>query len=234
MLEKPVQHQGTGWEVVTMTEMPESIRDAFEQLREDVLLLETRWEIYRQLFDHSPMRLLFLDKCSSIFVLIEKLLVSDVQLSLSRLTDPARKGHHENLSLEYLKEQVEALGDCELSSRLRIMLDDLQKKCREIKRRRNKRLAHSDLRTSLQRSVRPMNILTRQMIEDALSLAGEYMNTIQAHYCEGTVLYEHGIELRHDADSLVALLKFGFRFKELAIAGKIPDEELSNGRWSDA
>ena len=160
--------------------------------------------------------------------------LADVQLSLSRLTDPARTRHHENLSLEYLQEQVETLGHRELSARLRIMLNDLQEKCPEIKLRRNKRLAHSDLTTFLLSKVRPLPVVSQQMIEDALSLAGEYMNTIEGHYCKRQVLYEHGIELRHDADSLVALLKFGFRFKELAIAGKIPDEELSKGRWSDA
>jgi len=33
---------------------------------------------------------------------------------------------------------------------------------------------------------------------------------------------------------VVAMLKLGFRFKELVRDGKIPDDELCKGEWSDA
>jgi len=217
-----------------MSNMPESIKDLFEKLQNEILWLHTQWEIYRQLFDHSDKRILFLDTCSSVFVVIHRVLVNEVQLSFSKLSDPARTRRDENLSLWQLQEQVKMLGDEGLSEQLRRKLDEIAEKFKVFRSRRNKRLAHFDLSTSLRPSLNPLPIVSQQMIEDALILVSEYMNTVEGHYCQRQCLYEHGIELKRDADALVTILKFGFRFKELVRDGKIPDDELGKGEWRDA
>jgi len=157
-----------------------------------------------------------------------------MHLSLSKLTDPSRTGKCENLSLEQLQKQLHALGEERLCEDLREILDQIHEKCEVSRCRRNKRIAHFDLDTSLGRNLTPLPAVSQQMIEDTLHLLRQYMNAVERHYCEKGILCEHGIELKRDADALVAILKFGFRFKELVRDGKIPDDELGKGEWRDA
>ncbi len=66
-------------------------------------------------------------------------------------------------------------------------------KCDTIRTRRNKRIAHFDLNTSIQLRTDPLPGVSRQMIEDVLAGLRKYMNTIEGYYCQSeySVVFIH-------------------------------------------
>ena len=236
-------HTSSG-EAQAMNDVPESIRDIFNKLRNEVTSLHARWKIYRQIFAHSDKRIALLNKCApTFFFVIHGVFIDEIQLSLSRLTDSARTGKYEHLSLAQLQERVKSLGHDGLSSTLSDILveiygirnsQDKPGKRKAIWTPRCKRLAHFDLDTSLNPDVDPLPGVSRQMIEDMLALVRKYMNTIEGYYCQSQYLYHDPIIGPHDGEALVAILKWGVRFHELSDEEKISWEDQHMGQWEDA
>ena len=217
--------------------IPANIEDIYQELQGEILWLHGRWIIYRQLFAQSEKRLDLLNACgASFFYVIEEVLHGDVLLSLCKLTDPAstrtRAGNFDNLSLQQLHQQVEAV-EPHLAARLKKLLDTLDDKCRDFRAWRNKRLAHADLVTAMQSGVHPLPGISRQMIEDALTLIREYMNTIEGHYCNNRVAYNLFI-MNKDGHALVSILIDGLRYRELQGERKIPYDDWSQNQWKAA
>lgn len=190
--------------------MPPDLKQTFDKLKHEVVRLHARWKIYRQLFGHSQKRVDLLNECASFcFFVMDNVLFADVQLGLSKLTDPAKKGGHETLSLEQLLLGVQKMKDYALASSLRQTLGKPRDTCKDVRRRRNKRLAHLDLDTAPHVAT-PLRGISRQLIEDALALVRQFMNEVEAHYCQAPTSYQH-VLATGDREVLIALLKSGAR-----------------------
>lgn len=218
-----------------MSSIPANVDEVFQELKTETTWLHARWIMYRQLFAHSAQRIDLLNECAStFFYTIQDMLIGDVQIALSKLTDPARTGGHENLSLEQLQERVEKQGEAGLQSTLRQILDELHQKCQVFRTWRNKRLAHLDLTTAMQSTLNPLPGVSRQMIEEALELVRRYLNTIQIHYEEGETGYEHFIMSASDGEALISMLKYGLRYEELLQERKVEFNDWQESNWKDA
>lgn len=210
-----------------MNSLPATIEKVFEELRNEIHWVHAKWMIYRELFDHSDERIDLLNECASaFFYFIEQTLFGDVLLSIAKITDPARTGKRENLTLYQLQEQIETFGEEQFSSQLRKLLADLNTKSVDIRAYRNKSLAHFDLATAMRSAEKELSI-SRQMVEDALSLVREYMNTIQTHYSRSEAGYQYFI-LQTGSEALVTMLKFGLRYDQLVRDEKISWEDIQN------
>jgi hypothetical protein len=74
---------------IMMSTASESINEIIEKLHYEVLLIHTKWEMYRQLFRHSEARLQLLsERTYAFFSLIQRVLMNDIRLSLSKLMIP--------------------------------------------------------------------------------------------------------------------------------------------------
>jgi AbiU2 len=217
-----------------MTTIPARIAEVYEALKTEVTWLHGRWIVYRQLYGESTRRIDMLNECASaFFYIIQDLLIGDVQVTLSKLTDPASRSKHANLSLEHLQLQLETYGDQSVASQMRPMLDELHDKCKPFRIWRNKQLAHLDLTTSMKSSPDPLPGISRQMIEDALSLLRIYMNKIEAHYHDSEVGYEHFI-MSSDGNALLDVIRNGLRYEELRQKNLIQAEDWLHATWKDA
>jgi len=218
-----------------MSNIPVNVDEIFQELTTETTWLHARWIMYRQLFAHSPQRIDLLNECAStFFYTIQDVLIGDVQIALSKLTDPARTGGHENLSLEQLQERVEKQGEAGLQSTLRQILDELHQKCQPFRSWRNKRLAHLDLTTAMQSTLNPLPGISRQMIEEALELVRRYLNAIQIHYGEGETGYEHFIMSASDGEALISMLKYGLRYEQLFEQRRVGFDDWQESNWKDA
>lgn len=150
-----------------MAQLPTPIAEIFTPLQEEVTWLHGRWICYRQLFAESERRIEMLNECAgTFFFVIQNVLFQDVQVGLSKLTDPARTGKFDNLSLLQLQTRIDTDGDASLAVQTRVILDTLLGQCAPFRELRNKRLAHLDLLTSLKASPTPLPSVTREMIEN--------------------------------------------------------------------
>lgn len=156
----------------------------------------------------------------------------EVQVTLSKLTDPAATRKHDNLSLEQLQKRLETNGAMALSDQTRQILDVLHIKCKPFRAWRNKQLAHLDLSTSMRSSANPLPGISRQMIEDALSLLRDFMNKIEQHYNDSEMGYEHFI-MSSDGDALLSVIRNGLRYEELVKLEAIPYDDWLRSEWKD-
>jgi hypothetical protein len=218
----------------TMSSIPPQIDDIYSALSKEVTWLHGRWICYRQLFAESERRIEMLNECAAtFFFIIQDVLIGEVQVCLSKLTDPAKTGKHDNLSLEQLQLRLEQFGDTKLAQINRVTLDSLLREATPFRTWRNKQLAHLDLLTSMKAFPNPLPEVSRKMIEDALSLVRQYLNSIEHHYNDSEIGYNHFI-MSSDGDALLATLRYGLRYKELLVGREIPYDDWRKSKWDNA
>lgn len=214
--------------------IPAEISLIYEELRSEITWLHGRWLTYRELFAESQRRFDLLNECAGTFFhFIHDLLLDETQVCLSKLTDPAKTGKNENLSLEQLQTKLEQHGDAALAAKTRLTLDKIHAQCQVFRVRRHKQLAHLDLPTALKQLPQQIPGVSRQMIEDALLSIRDFMNAIEIHYNNSEWGYEHFI-LSSGSDALLATLRAGLRYEELVQERAVPIDDWRIGKWSDA
>lgn len=214
--------------------MPSEIYEVFQELKTEIIWLHGRWIVYTQLYDFSEKRIDLINECApNFFYIIQDILLGEIIISLSKLTDLSSSHGFDNLSFEQLQLRVDLQKEKNLSNTLRKLLDDLHKKCQPFRLWRNKRLAHLDLTTAMKSSLSPLPGISKNMIEGALELIREYMNTIERYYLQSETGYEHFL-MQADGEALISMLKYGLRYEELLNEGKMSWEDLHQSKWEDA
>ncbi|MGA2327315.1 MAG: hypothetical protein ABSH05_13615 [Bryobacteraceae bacterium] len=221
--------------------IPPSVQPLWDVLQQEVVRIHAYWINYRQLFGKSKERIDLLNDCAGqFFFIISDSLLTDVQLSLSRLADPAETFKKENAALERLLKEIAALNIPQFPDELATLLQNYRDRCKDIKVRRDKELAHADLGALLQRygsAAGRTTILgpSRQEIERALAALREFMNAINIHFIGCPMNYEEFIlDNACDGESLVGILKQGLRYDELRKAQELPFEDLKKLSCYDA
>jgi hypothetical protein len=205
---------------------PASIHQLWEALRYEVVWLHGRWIMYRQLFGTSPERIAILNRSAGTFFnTLESVLMKDVQISLSKLGDPADSKRGSNMTLKALLRQLERHGETLVASKLDPLIAVFDASCQKIRHRRNKWIAHFDMATMLNRSVTPLEGPSRAEIEEALLGLREAMNCVEVHYADTSTAYEY-FTIAADGDSLISTLMRGLRYEEMVQAREIPQDNL--------
>lgn len=218
----------------SLSNIPVQFIEIYDKLRSEITWLHGRWLTYRELFAKSSRRIGFLNECAgAFFYIIQEVLIDEVQVSLSKLTDPARSGKHENLSLAQLQTQLQLYGDPALAAKCRDILDEIHNHCEVFRLRRHKTLAHLDLHTMMSQLSQPLPEVSRKMIDDALESVRDFMNSIEIHYNDSEWGYEYFI-LNQGAGALMETLRAGLRYEELIKDGNLPFDDWLNGKWNDA
>lgn len=84
---------------------PDKIRKLWTTLHRETIWLHGRWIIYLQLFGTNEQRVQLLNESGgTFFKLLKDILLHDVQLTLSKLGDPAVSCKKENMTLRALYE----------------------------------------------------------------------------------------------------------------------------------
>jgi hypothetical protein len=217
----------------SLTRIPPAIAEVFDELKSHVTEMHFRWLTYRELFGISKGRVDLLNECAGpFFVIIHGVLLTDVQLALCKLTDPARTPRFENLSLDQLQERVASHGDSSIAGRCDQLLVEVHARAAHVRQRRNKKLAHIDLATALGTTATPLPAVTRQSIDDALEAIRAYMNAIEDHYDGAQTGYEYSM-IHKGAAALVARLQDSRRYHEHIRTGRLPIDDHRHGRQAD-
>lgn len=217
-----------------LANIPSQIEEVYEALKVEITWLHGRWIIYRQLFGKLEKRVDLLNECApAFFYLIQNVLLGEIQVSLCKLTDPARTGGKENLSLGQLQQRIEHYGGGQLATPLTCTLREAHEYCTPFRKWRNKRLAHLDLSSNMKSSSNILPGISRKMIEEALECVRRYMNQIEVFYHDNEIAYEDFIMSR-DGDSLVQMLKYGLRYQELLREEVLEYDDWRRGKWFDA
>lgn len=210
----------------TDVRIPAPIHDLWVTIKSEVVWLHGRWIIYRQLYGTSQERIDVLNRSASTFFnVLQKTLLHDVQLSLSKLGDPAGSGKRKNLTLAALVAALEGVGESSVVSKLAPLVTTFDDACKNLRHRRNKWIAHFDLGTMLDSKVKPLEGPSRAEIEAALKALRDVMNCVELHFTESQTIYEHFV-MNNDGEYLISTLKQGLRYRELVKQKVIAHDDL--------
>lgn len=210
--------------------IPPTVEDVYEFLKKEITWLHGRWIIFEQLYNKSPARIDLLNEAAStFFYILQRMMLDDLQLSLSKLTDPAPgKG-----SLKQLQHRLERHGNARLAAQAAEVLRRLVEHVQPFRTWRDKQIAHYDLAVALDQHVEPMPDVYYRELSEALRLVRKYMNLIERHYHDSEQAYEHFI-MHSDGDALITMLKFGLRYHELVLQQQISFGDYRESKWSEA
>jgi hypothetical protein len=205
---------------------PVAVQELWAALSADVVWLHGRWIIYRQLFGTSKERVdLLNESAGTVTWILQSLLLDDVQLSLSKISDPAGSGQRQNLTVRRLQQVLRDAGESSVADAMEASLAAFESACDKLRHRRNKWLAHSDLATRLSEKAVPLSGPSRQEVENALAPLRDVMNCVELKYTGSRTAYEHFL-MQEDGEHLLSALAQGKRYTELVDSGTIPRADL--------
>ena len=110
--------------------LPNEIGEVHEELFQDICWLHAKWKVFRQLYSKTPETVELLNKSApSFFRLSEDMLVDDVLLTISCLTDPKQTFKRENLTLERLASCIDETKYPVLKAEIEQLLPEAKDKC---------------------------------------------------------------------------------------------------------
>lgn len=208
------------------TRFPSALQVLWAELSADVVWLHGRWIIYRQLFGTNKERVdLLNESAGTVTWILQNLLLHDVQLSLSKIADPAGSKLKKNLTLRRLQVDLRDIGEVSLATKLEPLLATFEASCAKIRHRRNKWIAHSDLDTKLKARATSFIGPSRTEIEDALKALRGVMNCVELHYKGSQTAYDHFV-MNEDGEHLILTLARAKRYRALVANGSIPRDDF--------
>ena len=148
-------------------------------LHSQVIHVHMNWAMINELVKDQERRSLLQSTGGYVFVEVHKAFVNDVIVRLSRLTDPARQGQHDNLSLWALLD--DSCCDPCLKSKSEKLIKEAEAIISPLRARRDKRSAHFDLDVALNPNV-SLPPISDQSVDEALLAVGEVLEQLMEGY----------------------------------------------------
>ncbi|MGJ0391475.1 MAG: hypothetical protein ACR650_01745 [Methylocystis sp.] len=189
------------------------LKDTLEAVFDQVLEISLRWKVFRQLFDSGEENIVLLNNSGSfVFGLVQRLLLYDAVISLSRLTDGEKSCGQENASIKNLFVKAKKKLSPEDIEKIERSLCELEGYTRSIRNHRNKTLAHADLkratgRHTFQEITYDELELSMKSIQEIVIILGKTAGVQINHYetiipfgCDGSYLLKILRKAHEDAE----------------------------------
>ena len=186
--------------------MPVDFKGIYQSIDNEVIWMHSKWVVYNQIFNGSDNIRLLNDSAGYFFGIVQRTFFEDVILGISRLTDPAKTAGKENRSIAQVIEKLNDLGYIDLVEELDEDLENINLACEIIREWRNRRIAHSDLKTNLLVNPDPLPGLTSRNIDEALKLIRKFMNRINGFFFDSETIYDRFIT-KNGGRALLAKLR---------------------------
>lgn len=190
----------------------EALGPIYTALVDEVIWIHAKWLEFRKLLAKSPERIDLLNESAGFFLcVVQDVLWDDVLLHLTRLTDPPKSAGKENLTIRWLPTLID---DRQLACEVGRLVDVAVERCAFARDRRNRSLAHSDLRLALQSpQAQELAPASRETTGNALAAIAAVLNRIEGRYFDSEVAFGHFVAWL-DADQLVYHLGVASHYEE--------------------
>jgi len=188
--------------------MPDGLRETYGCLVDEVVELNARWMVFKQLYASGDERIkLFNTTAPALFSMVHDSMRDGIFMSINRLADPLRdRQGNENLTLSRLIDYLQQPDNQSLLTRLKDLLQAIERESTPLRAWRNRRGGHNDLRTSVQYEVHPLPAIKFDSVEDVLRLTAEILNLVRTHFGYERTDFSAVIMLG-DGDSIVRCLE---------------------------
>lgn len=177
---------------------------AFEAIDKSIQLLFTKWKVYDQLFNSGDENVALLNNSGSyVFFLLQRLLLDDAILALSRLTDGPSSAGQSNASLKHLVQAATLTP--EAAGKVKELLLELEKHVANVRIHRNKAVGHADLEHAVGSKVLPD--ISYAELESAMSTIENLMLLLGTSSIRRVGGYAPIIAFGTDGNALLAKLR---------------------------
>ena len=198
-----------------MPPFPPELEELYRPLWQQVASLFEKWKTFVTLFGTSDADLQVVNRAAGVFFgLIQEVMMGDLLLSASRLTDRMGTGQRTNLSLEALVRGIDATQHPSLRAVAEETLIAASQKAAFAHGWRNRQIAHLDRRTALGSHAEPLPEYTRAEVQQALDAIAAVVNAVSVHFGESPTAFEDVISAPGDAESLVKRLRDGLELQD--------------------
>lgn len=185
--------------------IPEYIRESYEELSRDLQNTYLKWKMYRQIFGSGPDPLDFLDShAPSFFLAVRDAFTTDLVISVARFTDKTKS----TLTLSTIIKSIEKSTHSTLSASLKSRQEAIIMSSATIKQWRDNLMAHKSLKSVGVSPEQPLPDLTWDEIDAVLEQLAGALNAIQVHFCKSETGYAD-IITHGDADEVLRLMRLG-------------------------
>jgi hypothetical protein len=148
----------------------EGFDDIRKRLWDEIVGLHDAREQYLTLFGHSSDRVEMLNTCAGwFFGLLQKVLLREIILGISRLTDPESVAGRTNLVLASLLSDPALVPRPDVATELASAISDAKSAAEPIRLHRHKYIAHLDHAVAVQPSDELLPRLTKEQVDQAIA-----------------------------------------------------------------
>lgn len=184
------------------------------KVNEAIVQMSYRWQIFCQLYDSGQDNIDTLNRRgSNVFQLLQKLIIDDVILSLSRLTDPSASAGNKNASIRNLLQLSRQFLESIVYDELDDILSRVSQEVRILRVHRNKALVHADIQYVLGKKRLPP--LTYDELEKVMESTRDMMSQLTSKLFNRTEEYDVLIAYGCDGLALLDVLKRGNDVRDL-------------------
>ncbi len=196
---------------------PEDMEKLHKALWNEFGVLHLKWLLFSQLYEDETTVNLLNESAPTFFGVCQTVFLDDIILVISRLTDPSHTKNKENLTLERLAAAIDSANFPELKDEIDEALNLVRSNCNFARTNRNRRIAHTDLKTYFQEHPESLPSVTKEKIEEALLTVREVMNKFELHFSQNETGYEY-LVLPDGANSLIGCLYDAKSYREQAFS----------------
>lgn len=181
----------------------------YHALYNECLWLHVKWHQYVELYGTKRERIQLLNRAARhFFRIVQDTLWEDTVLNLARLTDPPGTGSKKNLTIQCLPA---LLGNQKFRLEIQRLVNDALKATAFARDWRNKRIAHRDLATTLQKGSAPLAPASRNDIQKALEAVSRVLERVTKSEIAFNLVTD---TLANDARWLLHVLRDGIEAEE--------------------
>lgn len=207
--------------------MTKEIETIFEELKNEVIWLSIRREVFNQLGKNEKRIELLNRTGSTVFYILQQNLLDNFQLTLTKLiTD---RGNNK-LTIDRLMKSIKRLNVPNLINALENQFSRMRDDCETIKKHRDHAIAHINYLVRMEPNTNPLSAVSYADIENLIDQLCKFMNTIDTFFNRSETLYEM-TSLLGDGNELVEWLKRGLRHYELECDHKIHWDDLQKSEY---
>lgn len=192
---------------------------AFNAIVNEVYALHCGWSAFAQFFAHSPERVNLLNEVMpDLLGWLHEILIRNVFIRISRLTDPAASKHGESLVLRRAVSDLSLPNSHPSRREVAQMLRDLDRAVKDIRVHRNKLVAHIDLRARLDQKMLPN--VTGLTVEDAITRITRVVYRVSVARGGSSIRFDKMVT-DDDGSTLHALLLLGMEKKNADLSAMV-------------
>jgi AbiU2 len=197
----------------------------FTFIYNDIYYLIYKWQEYNELFNTKKRVDVLNESTSSIFSLFQNVLITNIVLSICRLTDPIKQNRTSTLHLSIYK-LPEYITDMEFKTEIYRLCSEIRKKVKEIRLTRDNYIAHSDLNKIINRNV---SIIEYKNLDHVIDLLYQLMKSFYAIYFNSDLQKETITSLK-GAHTLVNIIDCGLKYRkekyDRILAGNYTEDDI--------